>query len=280
MGFRILEGPGRGADRGRDLLVSESISGAVTLSERKWVVSAKHFAHSGRSVGDSDELDPIGRVRKFGATGFMAIYSTLPSSGLDDTFSRIRAEVGVHVWDRGRLELSLMGDQRLLPVLRTYFPRTFSRVFEHAGEPIPFVNELVPLTCANCGKNLLIENGIVVFVKDRLVNDQTIDLYGSCKGACDIKMREALRRETITTWIDLGDLRIPAVFVQFIMSLLNQLRDNPQYVSDRAFIKNKDLVIAIAQNVLRNASFDQKTRIGQLLQLPTWLGGLGSTEQL
>src|SRR5207237_9495355 len=104
-----------------------------------------------------------------------------------------------------------------------------------------------------CGQNDRIGNGSVAFVKDRLVINQTVDLYGSCKRACDIKMREALRRETITTWIDLGDLRIPAVFVQFIMSLRNQLRDNPQYVSDRAFIKNKDLVIAIAKNVLRNA---------------------------
>ena len=74
LGFRIIQGPGRGADRGRDLLVGEAIGGTVTATERIWLVSAKHKAHSGRSVSDADEIDPIGRVRRFGADGFMPFY--------------------------------------------------------------------------------------------------------------------------------------------------------------------------------------------------------------
>jgi hypothetical protein len=88
LGFSIIEGPGRGIDRGRDLLVTETVGGTISTQEKIWVVSAKHKAHSGKSVTDIDEPDPMGRVRKFKAQGFMGFYSTVPSSGLDDTFSR------------------------------------------------------------------------------------------------------------------------------------------------------------------------------------------------
>jgi hypothetical protein len=108
IGFRIIEGPGRGVDRGRDLLVAEKIDGFISIQEKIWVVSAKHKAHSGKSVTDADEPDPIGRVRKFKADGFMGFYSTLPSSGLEDTLSRIKPDVDTYVFDRGRIEEKIL----------------------------------------------------------------------------------------------------------------------------------------------------------------------------
>src|ERR1051326_6544301 len=77
LGFEIEEGPSRGADDGKDLIIREELSGAVSKRTMRWVVSCKHFAHSKRSVGDKDEIDIVGRVRKFQADGFMAFYSTM-----------------------------------------------------------------------------------------------------------------------------------------------------------------------------------------------------------
>lgn len=127
LGFHVIEGPGRGADRGRDLIVTETVTGTISAEEKKWVVSAKHKAHSGKSVTDIDEPDPIGRVRKFKAHGFMGFYSTLPSGGLDDTFARIRSDVDVFVFDRGRIETRLLSYESLTRVFQQYFPKSYRK---------------------------------------------------------------------------------------------------------------------------------------------------------
>src|SRR5206468_3138453 len=64
LGFRTQYGPGRGADRGRDLMVEERVSGTLSDEMHQWVVSAKHnaprgqhrlqVASTGASRGDSD----------------------------------------------------------------------------------------------------------------------------------------------------------------------------------------------------------------------------------
>src|SRR5436190_918688 len=62
-GFKIEQHPGEGVDFGKDLIVSEIRKG-VSENETKflWLVSCKHKAHSGNSVGISEESDPKGRV--------------------------------------------------------------------------------------------------------------------------------------------------------------------------------------------------------------------------
>ncbi len=111
-------------DRGKDLLISEFIEGTISRQEKKWLVSVKHKAHSGRSVTDNDDQDPIGRVRKFKADGFMGFYSTLPSGGLEDTLSRIKTEIDVYVFDRGRIEKRLLSEISLQTVFQQYFPES------------------------------------------------------------------------------------------------------------------------------------------------------------
>ena len=126
IGFKIIEGPGRGPDGGRDLIVGEKTGGIITCEEIGWVVSAKHKAHSGASINNDDEPDPIGRVRKFNAQGFMGFYSTIISGGLDDTFSRIRSQIKVYVYDRGRIESSLLSEPELKTIFQQYFPKSYS----------------------------------------------------------------------------------------------------------------------------------------------------------
>jgi hypothetical protein len=277
LGFRVVEGPGRGADRGRDLIVGESVAGAVTATERIWVVSAKHKAHSGKSVTDADELDPIGRVRKYEAHGFMAFYSTLPSGGLDDTFARIRTQTDVYVWDRGRIEQKLLSDPRLKDVLQGYFPESVKRLRTQQVGAVRIFNRIEPLNCNYCGKDLLHENGIVAFVQERGEDNEwrVVDMYWSCRGACDRVLSGRLPRGQITAWEGLEDLRIPLIFLRHIIARMNNMQSGKDEFSEVAFDKEKHFILAMAQTVLRQASKEQEARIGDLTMLPDWMGGLG-----
>src|SRR5271165_2498693 len=82
LGFVIEVGPGRGADAGKDLLISEQLRGTLHSRKFKWLVSCKHFATSGRSVGPEDETNITDRLKHHKADGFMGFYSTMPSSAL------------------------------------------------------------------------------------------------------------------------------------------------------------------------------------------------------
>jgi hypothetical protein len=197
--FSILQGPGRGVDRGRDLIVGEAVTGMLTATARRWLVSAKHKAGSGKSVTPQDEPDPIGRVRVHSADGFMAVYSTLPSSTLDDTFDRMRSQnINVHVFDRGRIEKALLSDSRLRPVFKTYFPRSYDRFMSEAARPIPYTGALMPLPCEHCGKDLLGEiynPGLIAFVTEKIGElYQTTNVYVSCRGVCDERMSKGRGR--------------------------------------------------------------------------------------
>src|SRR6516164_7385903 len=81
-GFRIIVGPDRGPDAGRDLIVEEIRTGIAGETRLKWLVSCKHNAHSGASVTAEDEADILDRVHTHGCQGFLCFYSTVPSSGL------------------------------------------------------------------------------------------------------------------------------------------------------------------------------------------------------
>jgi len=54
-GFKIVIGPDRGPDAGRDLVVEEIRTGIAGETRLKWLVSCKHKAHSGASVTPEDE---------------------------------------------------------------------------------------------------------------------------------------------------------------------------------------------------------------------------------
>ena len=68
--------PARGADGGKDLIVS--------FLEKRYIVSCKHFAHSGRSVTERDEPSFLERTKQHKADGFIGFYSTLVSQALQD----------------------------------------------------------------------------------------------------------------------------------------------------------------------------------------------------
>ena len=71
--FRIEQGPGRGADAGRDLIAIGRKPSTQSQQEIKWLVSCKHFAHSSneRSVSLKDEINIPTRVLQAECDAFM-----------------------------------------------------------------------------------------------------------------------------------------------------------------------------------------------------------------
>jgi hypothetical protein len=62
LGFVIEIDPSRGADAGRDLIISEQLNGKLHTEKFQWLVSCKHNAFSNKSVGIEDELNVQDRL--------------------------------------------------------------------------------------------------------------------------------------------------------------------------------------------------------------------------
>lgn len=94
LGFKIVIGPDRGADGGRDLIIEEEREGILGNSNIRWLVSCKHKVHSGKSVTDKDECDINDRMNSNKTDGFIGFYSTLPSAALQ---RKVRNSIGEQV---------------------------------------------------------------------------------------------------------------------------------------------------------------------------------------
>jgi len=131
LGYKIDENPSRGADGGKDIILVETLSGIFSTTEKRWLVSCKHFAHSGDSVSGKHEIDILGRVKVNRCAGFIAFYSTLPSSGLANTISKIKDDISIQVFDGAKIEHFLVTEQRLRVVLQRYFPKIHKSITQN-----------------------------------------------------------------------------------------------------------------------------------------------------
>jgi len=114
---------GVGPDGGRDLVVVEKAEGMLAPFQRKWLVSCKHYANSGKSVGLNDVTDINDACDAVGATGFLLACSTQPSSTVVRRFEEIesRGKFVVRYWDSVELEKRLSCPQTL-PLVYLFFP--------------------------------------------------------------------------------------------------------------------------------------------------------------
>lgn len=229
IGLHIETPPDRGSDHGRDLLVTETLSGEIGNMRLRWLVSCKHFAHSRRSVTENDEQNLLERVRGFKADGFIGVYSTLASSGLNHRLEQLRANQDIKdykIIDYREVENRLV-TAGYSSLLMRYFPESYKRI-----KPIHLLcSEYIPLKCSYCEKDLLQElftkkyPGIVVFV-DSLEEEQskTTKVFCACKGRCDKILSKRYEREgSVTGWLDISDLVIPTEFLTQLFSFMNQL---------------------------------------------------------
>lgn len=156
-GYRIVSGPDRGADQGRDLIAEETRTGVGGVTKVRWLVSCKHFAHSGASVGVNDELNISDRLKAHGCHGFMGFYSTLPSAGLTQRLEAMQKEsqgFEFIVFNREQIEKALLYGGPFSQIFKRYFPVSFNDYQEsdfHIGLALERIGLPQPVTYAISG---------------------------------------------------------------------------------------------------------------------------------
>ena len=130
LGFVIDIGPGRGADAGCDLVISEQLRGRLHTRKFTWLVSCKHYAVSDRSVGPDQESNITDRLKQHGADGFMGFYSTMPSARLVERLQRVVGSGDIsayEIFDSKKIEGHFV-DTGLSKLALRYFPTSYERM--------------------------------------------------------------------------------------------------------------------------------------------------------
>lgn len=270
IGFRIISGPDRGQDGGRDLLIAEERSGVMGKTEVKWLVSCKHKAHSGHSVLDKDEESIADRVRSHGAEGFIGFYSTIISAPLTRRLEGLRRDFCVEVMCKEEIESRLLDTPSGRMIAERYFPKSFEQWDSKNAGPSNVFTEYQPLPCVQCGKDLLAtKQGVYVFVTDHKGDkvDEIKDFYCACKRDCDRTMEKYYwdKYHYITQWSDISDILIPVEYLRKTMAIMNGLRSGDSVYTDEAFDKLKNLLLVTAQLVVKKQTPEQVERAKDLI---------------
>lgn len=275
MGFTIIEHPDRGADGKKDMIVSETRSGIGGETVIKWLVSCKHYIHSGKSINDTDEPDIIDRVAAHKCEGFIGFYSTLPATSLSNKLKGYKNRLEYIVFDKERIERELLKSADRIKLASRFFPISVSKHLLQNPKPAKIFQEEPELNCQFCGKDLLkTKNGIFVVWSDgkerigkngfSFVKEQ--DVYYSCKGTCDNRLDYAYRNKGLENagWNDIDDLLIPTLFIKSIMAYLNQL--SKETVSHDVHEKMKHIYLNTFPHVLRDLTDKEKKRVKLIME--------------
>jgi len=269
-GFQIETSPDRGADGGKDLLVTERLEGKMNTYPFRWLVSCKHFAKSRKSVSEQDEPNIRERLESFRADGFLGFYSTLPSAGFNTRLMALRNENKIRdyrILDSREIEnlLIRIGYSKLM---MRYFPDSYKCI-----RPLHnLFGKYEPLACAVCGKDLLEElyrkEYQAIIVVDQTYNkdyskDFVHDFYWVCKGDCDRKISERIRStpKHADRWEDISDLDIPLKYLSWLFAQMNSIRSGKTVYDDTAFEKLKHFIGAMAQRVFREMTELERERL-------------------
>jgi hypothetical protein len=276
-GFEVAEGPDRGPDAGRDLVVLERRTGLVGGTTIRWLVSCKHFAHSGASVGVTGEQNVRDRVEAHKCHGFMGFYSTLPSSGFTALLENKTFECVF--WDSERIERELFASPDGIALARRWFPVSTARWEQANPRPVALYDGTTGLHCARCAKDLLNPpSGIIVFLTTDGPDSEVefpylvCDLYWCCKGDCDYALSSTRRRDgLVDSWKDIPDLVNPIGFIQMVMATMNRLRGGERH-DDTAWVRYREFFLEIFQHVARNPTDDERKRMEELARFSGWMG--------
>jgi len=282
LGLKIVIGPDRGPDAGRDLIVEEIRTGVVGDNRVRWLVSCKHKAHSGASVTPRDEPDIHDRVRTHNCQGFFGFYSTLPSSGLSTKLNTPTPSFEVQIFDSEKIEKQLLSSPKGALLAKRFFPLSWSRWEKEHPSPANIFRDEPKLYCHNCNKSLLTpepHGNIVIWtsILDQTSKrkEHTEHLYWCCKGKCDKALKSRYyRKGLVDGWEDIPDLIIPVVYIRWIMGTLNELHCGATY-SDEAFDKSKEFLLNMFPLVSRDSTNVEIDRFKSVATIPSYLGGFG-----
>jgi restriction endonuclease len=276
IGFKVIVGPDRGPDGGRDLVVQEARTGVAGETLVRWLVSCKHKVHSGASVTPQDEPDIHDRVNTHDCQGFLGFYSTIPSSGLATKLNVLTLPFEVQVYDAERIERHCLTSSSGLALAKRFFPKSLIRWRKDHPTPAKVFREEPALFCWYCNRNLLLPkpHGIVVVWRSLPPRkEHTQHVYWCCKGRCDKALLEGyMRKGLIDGWEDIPDLLMPIAYIRWVMAMFNKFHEGVTYSTD-ALANSKKLLLNLFPLVCRDMTEEEKERFNSLAMIPDYLGG-------
>jgi hypothetical protein len=287
LGYGIVESPSRGSDGGKDLIVLDVRKGVGGESSIRWLVSCKHKAHSGNSVGVDDELNILERTKANQGDGFLGFFSTLPSSGLQTRLTELKGQIETDWFDHEKIESRLLRSSSGIDLARRYFAKSIRTWEIENPRPAALFEGSEPLKCEYCGKVLLDPKGqfpsnrrsIISFWRKKDPSDEysqettVVDMYWSCKGHCDNELEAQRYAQGLLFdgWEDITDVCIPLVYLRWIMTSINNARDGN--FSAEALEKLKTFMIAVFHFVSRTPTKQERDTVRRLMELPPFFGG-------
>lgn len=124
LGLQVITKSAIGPDGGRDLICEERNQfGGPGI---RWLVSCKHFAKSGRPVGQRDDEANINKLTEFQCHGFIFFYSTPRTQSLANSVERICNIAHVSSQFFGPMEIAqrMIYSPAFYPILLQFFPRS------------------------------------------------------------------------------------------------------------------------------------------------------------
>lgn len=260
LGFKIIEGPSRGTDNGKDLIIEESVQGKFDVSESKirWLVSCKHKAHTGNSVRPEDEGNLLDRLSLHQCSGFIGFYSTLASTGLNALISGLpNSGKKIKILNAENIETLLLQSQTGIELIERFFPQSFAQWrAENPEKAKIFKDGEFELNCMVCGKDLITNNSVqggFYTIKEMNNLDKIVSVKWSCIGECDKRLNSNNYRKGLTEIFEhIESKATPVTYLIFILDILRDMQNGRITYSEDAFEKMKHLICAIYPLVTRN----------------------------
>lgn len=274
LGYRIVSNPDRGADGKKDLIVDEVIQGITSEYTIRWLVSCKHYAHSGAAVKDIDEPNIIERLKQHKCDGFMGVYSTLSANSLKGLLTGIENNT---IFDHELIEGLLLRDAEGQHLAARYFPKSYASYRIENPVPANLFSDVTSIHCEVCGADLLAgkKQGVYITLTPFMEDDDNKnvlhkynvikEIHFACKGDCDHNLREKWHRKYIDHWEDVDDLKNPTLWIRLLMAFINGIYEDND-LSFEAFKVMKHMFLCSYPYVARNMTTKEKEHIRNLIQ--------------
>ncbi|CAH7201366.1 conserved hypothetical protein [Vibrio chagasii] len=129
--FRIFRSVSNGPDLGIDLGVEE----LTPTGKKRWLVSCKHYAHSGGYISDSVERGITERVDSWDCDGFIPFYTGVPTSTLSQHILGVEKRLSVERYYKERIEKELLESSVGSELASRYFPRSMVNHYRRFIKP-------------------------------------------------------------------------------------------------------------------------------------------------
>jgi len=191
---------------------------------------------------------------------------------------KTKPEIEVELFDNEKIERHLLEKPELKQIFERFFPKSYKLFHEKYKLPKAINDSKLKIKCSVCGKDLSNEDGIVAFGNNRNNNkneSEILDMYWACRGECDRILEKAYQaRGMWTSWEEFSDLSIPLIFMHWVITTMNSIRNDNHKFSDAAYEKFTEFTFAMAQRVVRETSREERERIETLRDIPDFVGGL------